>query len=79
VSGWDKHSTYIYNTRRVDIFKPITAAVSGYAVAAGLETAMLADIRMVEEDAVFGALEGRWNIVSGDGPTVRLPLIVGYA
>jgi enoyl-CoA hydratase len=66
-------------TRRVDVFKPVIAAVNGYAFAAGLETACLADIRIAAENAEFGALERRWNIVGGDGMTVRLPLIVGYA
>jgi enoyl-CoA hydratase len=66
-------------TRRVDVFKPVIAAVNGWAVAAGLENALLADIRIVDENAVFGALERRWNIVAGDGMTVRLPLVVGYA
>ena len=61
------------------MFKPVIAAVNGWAVAAGLETALLADIRIVAENAVFGALERRWNIVAGDGMTVRLPLAVGYA
>src|SRR6201999_4307436 len=55
------------------------AAVSGYAFAAGLETALLADIRIAAENAEFGALERRWNIVGGDGMTVRLPLVVGFA
>ena len=66
-------------TRRVDVFKPVVAAVNGYAFAAGLETALLADIRIAAENAEFGALERRWNIVGGDGMTVRLPLVVGYA
>jgi enoyl-CoA hydratase len=66
-------------TRKVDIFKPVIAAVNGYAFAAGLETALLADIRIAAENAEFGALERRWNIVGGDGMTVRLPLVVGYA
>ncbi|HEX8085949.1 MAG TPA: enoyl-CoA hydratase/isomerase family protein [Solirubrobacteraceae bacterium] len=66
-------------TRRVDVFKPVIAAVNGWAVAAGLETALLADIRIASPGAVFGALERRWNIVAGDGLTVRLPLVVGYA
>jgi enoyl-CoA hydratase len=44
----------------------------------GLENALLADIRIVAENAVFGALERRWNIVAGDGMTVRLPLVVGW-
>src|SRR5213078_4830873 len=66
-------------TRRADIFKPVIAAVNGFAFAAGLETALLADIRIAAENAEFGALERRWNIVGGDGMTVRLPLVVGFA
>jgi enoyl-CoA hydratase len=82
---WDEFRTSILNTpgecgytRRVDVFKPVIAAVNGWAVAAGLENALLADTRIVAENAVFGALERRWNIVAGDGMTVRLPLVVGY-
>ena len=83
---WDEYRVHVYDspgacgyTRRVDVFKPVIAAVNGWAVAAGLETALLADIRIAAENAVFGALERRWNIVAGDGMTVRLPLAVGYA
>ena len=36
-------------------------------------------IRIAAENAEFGALERRWNIVGGDGMTVRLPLVVGFA
>src|ERR687887_2770574 len=86
LDDWDRFRTHLYNspgdcgyTRRVDVFKPVIAAVNGWAVAAGLENALLADIRIVAENAVFGALERRWNIVAGDGMTVRLPLVVGYA
>ena len=86
VGDWEAFRRAIYDlpgpcgyTRRVDVFKPIIAAVNGYAFAAGLETALLADIRIAAENAVFGALERRWNIVAGDGMTVRLPLVVGYA
>ena len=63
----------------MDVFKPVIAAVNGWAFAAGLETALLADIRIGAENAEFGALERRWNIVAGDGLTVRLPLVVGFA
>jgi len=59
------------------VFKPVIAAVNGYAFAAGLETALLADIRIAADNAEFGALERRWNIVAGDGLTARLPLVVG--
>jgi enoyl-CoA hydratase len=86
LDDWDEFRTHVYNspgdcgyTRRLDVFKPVIAAVNGWAVAAGLENALLADIRIVAENAVFGALERRWNIVAGDGMTVRLPLVVGYA
>src|SRR3954453_1707678 len=86
MGDWDEFRTQLYNSpgdcgysRRVDVFKPVIAAVNGWAVAAGLENALLADIRIVAENAVFGALERRWNIVAGDGMTVRLPLAVGYA
>ena len=83
---WDQYRVEVYNsegpcgyTRKVDIFKPIIGAINGYAFAAGLETALLADIRIASENAEFGALERRWNIVGGDGLTVRLPLVVGFS
>jgi enoyl-CoA hydratase len=86
VGDWDKYRRELYSlpgvcgyTRRVDVFKPVIAAVNGYAFAAGLETALLADIRIAAENAEFGALERRWNIVGGDGLTARLPLVVGFA
>ncbi|MBM3666492.1 MAG: enoyl-CoA hydratase [Actinobacteria bacterium] len=82
---WDEFRTSIFNspgecgyTRKVDVFKPVIAAVNGWAVAAGLENALLADIRVAAENAVFGALERRWDIVGGDGMNVRLTLTVGY-
>lgn len=86
LGDWDEFRVHVFNspgecgyTRRVDVFKPVIAAVNGYAFAAGLETALLADIRIGAENAEFGALERRWNIVGGDGMTVRLPLVVGFA
>jgi len=86
LGDWDAFRVSVMNspgecgyTRRADIFKPVIAAVNGYAFAAGLETALLADIRIAAENAEFGALERRWNIVGGDGMTVRLPLVVGFA
>jgi enoyl-CoA hydratase len=86
LGDWDEFRVHLLNsagecgyTRRVDVFKPVIAAVNGYAFAAGLETALLADIRIAAENAEFGALERRWNIVGGDGMTVRLPLVVGFA
>jgi enoyl-CoA hydratase len=86
LGDFDRFRSSVYNspgecgyTRRVDVFKPVIAAVNGYAFAAGLENALLADIRIAAENAEFGALERRWNIVGGDGLTARLPLVVGFA
>ncbi len=86
LDDWDTIRRDLHNvegvcgyTRKVDVFKPVIAAVNGWAVAAGLENALLADIRIVARNAVFGALERRWNIAGGDGLTVRLPLVVGFA
>lgn len=62
---------------RLQLSKPLIAAVSGYAVAGGLELALLADLRVVESDAVFGVFCRRWGVPLIDGGTVRLPRIVG--
>ncbi|MHB8947606.1 MAG: crotonase/enoyl-CoA hydratase family protein [Rhodoferax sp.] len=62
---------------RMALSKPLIAAVSGYAVAGGLELALLADLRVADEDAVFGVFCRRWGVPLIDGGTVRLPRIVG--
>jgi enoyl-CoA hydratase len=62
---------------RMQLSKPLIAAVSGYAVAGGLELALLADLRVADEDAVFGVFCRRWGVPLIDGGTVRLPRIVG--
>ncbi|MET9633607.1 crotonase/enoyl-CoA hydratase family protein [Lentzea sp. NPDC006480] len=62
---------------RLQLSKPLIAAVSGHAVAGGLELALLADLRVAESDAVFGVFCRRWGVPLIDGGTVRLPRIVG--
>lgn len=62
---------------RLHIKKPVIAAVSGYAVAGGLELSLLGDMRIVEEDAIFGVFCRRWGVPLIDGGTVRLRAIVG--
>ena len=68
---------YMGYTRQVDIYKPIIAAVNGYALAGGLELSCLADIRIASENAEFGVACRRWNVPLLDGGTQRLPRIVG--
>lgn len=62
---------------RMQIKKPVISAVSGYAVAGGLELSLLGDIRVAEEDAIFGVFCRRWGVPLIDGGTVRLQAIVG--
>jgi len=62
---------------RMLLSKPVIAAISGYAVAGGLELALFCDLRVMEEDAVLGVFNRRWGVPLIDGGTVRLPRIVG--
>ncbi|WP_189540090.1 crotonase/enoyl-CoA hydratase family protein [Streptomyces gelaticus] len=62
---------------RMRLGKPVIAAVSGHAVAGGLELAVWCDLRVVEEDAVFGVFCRRWGVPLVDGGTVRLPRLIG--
>ncbi|EMD84217.1 Enoyl-CoA hydratase [Pacificimonas flava] len=62
---------------RLSLSKPVIAAVSGHAVAGGLELACWCDLRVVEQDATFGVFCRRWGVPLIDGGTVRLPRIVG--
>jgi len=63
---------------RLRLSKPVIAAVAGYAVAGGLELALWSDLRVAEEDAVFGVFCRRWGVPLIDGGTVRLPRIIGH-
>ncbi|MBL7314935.1 crotonase/enoyl-CoA hydratase family protein, partial [Escherichia coli] len=64
---------------RMMLSKPVIAAVSGYAVAGGLELALWCDLRVAEEDAVFGVFCRRWGVPLIDGGTVRLPRLIGHS
>lgn len=64
---------------RMALSKPLIAAINGHAVAGGLELALLADLRVADDDAVFGVFCRRWGVPLIDGGTVRLPRIVGMA
>jgi len=62
---------------RMRLSKPVIAAVAGHAVAGGLELALWCDLRVAEEDAIFGVYCRRWGVPLIDGGTVRLPQIIG--
>src|SRR5437867_2198818 len=62
---------------RLQLSKPVIAAVEGWCVAGGLELAAWCDVRVAGESARFGCLERRWGVPLIDGGTYRLPQIVG--
>lgn len=62
---------------RMRLSKPVIAAVSGYAVAGGLELACWCDLRVADETAVFGVFCRRFGVPLIDGGTVRLPRLIG--
>jgi enoyl-CoA hydratase len=62
---------------RLAFAKPVIAAVEGYAVAGGLELALMCDLRVAARGATFGVFCRRWGVPLIDGGTVRLPRIVG--
>jgi enoyl-CoA hydratase len=62
---------------RLRLSKPVIAAVSGHAVAGGMELALWCDLRVADSDAVFGVFCRRWGVPLIDGGTVRLPRLIG--
>jgi enoyl-CoA hydratase len=62
---------------RLELDKPVIAAVAGPAVAGGMELALWCDFRVMQQDAYFGVYCRRWGVPLIDGGTVRLPRIVG--
>jgi len=64
---------------RMHLSKPVIAAVSGFAVAGGLELACWCDLRVMEADAVFGVYCRRFGVPLIDGGTQRLPRLIGMS
>lgn len=64
---------------RLRLGKPVIAAISGYAVAGGLELALWCDLRVMEETATFGVFCRRFGVPLIDGGTIRLPRLIGMS
>jgi len=64
---------------RMLLSKPVVAAISGHAVAGGLELALWCDLRVVERSAVLGVFCRRFGVPLIDGGTVRLPRLIGLS
>jgi enoyl-CoA hydratase/carnithine racemase len=62
---------------RLQLSKPVLAAIEGWCVAGGLELAAWCDMRVASQSARFGCLERRWGVPLIDGGTQRLPRVVG--
>lgn len=65
-------------TRGMEIYKPIVAAINGFAISGGLELALAADIRFCSPNAEFALQDVKWGFHACDGGLIRLPQIVGH-
>lgn len=64
---------------RLQLRKPVIAAVEGYAVAGGIELALWCDLRVASESAIFGVFCRRFGVPLIDGGTIRLPRLIGQS
>ncbi len=64
--------------RRMDCYKPMIAAVNGFALGGGFEMVMACDIVIASETASFGLPEPRVGLMAGAGGVHRLPRQIGY-
>ena len=74
---WNRTARGPMGPTRMELDKPVIAAVAGPAVAGGFELALWCDVRVMEASAYFGVYCRRWGVPLIDGGTVRLPRMVG--
>jgi enoyl-CoA hydratase len=65
--------------RGLELYKPMIAAVNGFAMGGGLEVALACDIRIASENAVFGVPEVKLGLIPGWGGCSRLPRVIPSA
>ena len=63
---------------RLELDKPVIAAIEGFAVAGGLELALWCDLRVSARDATFGVFNRRFGVPLIDLGTIRLPHLIGH-
>jgi enoyl-CoA hydratase len=63
---------------RLELDKPVIAAIEGYAVAGGLELALWCDLRVAAADATLGVFNRRFGVPLIDLGTIRLPRLIGH-
>jgi enoyl-CoA hydratase len=78
LSGYDPGAEGPMGPTRMQLSKPVIAAVEGFAVAGGLELALWCDLRVASVNAQFGVFCRRWGVPLIDGGTVRLPRLIGH-
>lgn len=64
-------------TRTMKIYKPIVAAINGFAISGGFELALACDLRFCSPNAEFALQDAKWGFHACDGGLIRLPQIVG--
>lgn len=75
----DRHGDGPMGISRMQLSKPVIAAVHGYCVAGGLELALWCDLRVADDTATFGVFCRRFGVPLIDGGTVRLPRLIGQS
>ncbi len=73
----DIHGPGPMGPTRLDLDKPVIAAIEGHAVAGGIELALWCDLRVAAADATLGVFCRRWGVPLVDGGTIRLPRLIG--
>ena len=81
IAGWRGNGGEIprgpLGPSRLELDKPVIAAIEGPAVAGGMELGLWCDFRVMARESYFGVYCRRWGVPLIDGGTVRLPRIVG--